>query len=390
MKLKNLSKKAIIIIASFSIIVLGVGCRSKISSAYYSTSKLEMIKKYLSSGYLYDINEVSEEEIADSIYANYVGGLENSATYYLGVDEFNQAKANSEGNYVGAGLKMTWEADGRSILITDIIPKSSADKAGLKVGDHIIAIDDIEVVSANQKEVLEKLSYTGENPVTYKIKKDSDGKEVEVSLTSTLVPLDDLSYEIIDKVGYIKLESIRTGTSDHLEEVLKKLESKKIKGIVLDVRELYTNNITEVGKVCDLFLDEGTAFKLKHGKSEMQRFEMTLGKYDQKVVLLTDSYTRGGAEALVSALQDVAFQMGTDTYGLAYVSELIALEDGSGLSVATGVLYDKYGGELSDKGIEPDEMVFMTEQEKVEYIEKGSISKENDSLLKKALEQFSS
>ena len=80
--------------------------------------------------------------------------------------------------------------------------------------------------------------------------------------------------------------------------------------------------------------------------------------------------------------------MGTDTYGLAYVSELISLEDGSGLSVATGLLYDKYGEALSDKGIEPDQMVFMTEAEKVEYIEKGSVSKENDSLLKKAMEQF--
>lgn len=389
MKRTNLSKKVIIIIASFSIIIVGIGCRSKGSSAYYSISKLEMIKKYLSSGYLYDMNEISDEEVADSIYANYVAGLKNPATYYLGVDEFNQAKASSEGNYVGVGLEMTWEADGRSILIADIIPNSSAQHAGLEVGDHIIAIDDIEVVSANQKEVLEKLSYTGEKPVTYKVKKASDGKEEVINLTATLVPLDDLSYEIMNQVGYIKIESIRNGTSEHLEKVLKELETKEVKGIILDVRELYTNNIAEVGKVCDLFLSEGTAFKLKHGDNEMQSFEMTVDKYDQKVVLLTDRYTRGGAEALVSALEDVAFQMGTDTGGLAYVSELVSLEDGSGLSVATGILYDKYGEQLSDKGIEPDEMVFMTEEEKVQYIEKGSVSQENDSLLKKALEQFS-
>lgn len=390
MKLTNLSKKAIIIIASFSIIGLGVGCQSKTNSTYYSSSKLEMIKKYLSSGYLYDINEISEEHIADSIYASYVNGLDNSATYYLGVDEFNQAKASSQGNYVGVGLQMTWEADGRSLLVTDIIPDSSAKQAGIEVGDHIIAIDDIEVVSANQKEVVEKLSYTGEEPITYKVKKASDGKEEEISLTASLVTLNDMNYEIMSEVGYIKLESIKDGTSEHLEKVLKELEAKKVKGIVLDIRELHTNNIAEVAEVCDLFLDEGIAFKLKHGENEIQNFEMTLGKYEQKIVLLTDRYTRGGAEALVSALKGIAYQMGTDTYGLVYVSELIPLEDGSGLSVATGILYDKYGEQLSDKGIEPDEMVFMTEEEKAQYIEKGSISKENDSLLKKALEQFSS
>ena len=370
-------------------VVLGVGCSSRNSSPYYSSSKLEIINKYLSSGYLYDIDEISEEEITDSIYTNYVSGLENSATYYLGTDEFKQAEATNEGNYLGVGLMMTWEADGRSILITEVIPKSPAAKAGLKAGDHIIAIDGIEVVGANQKEVLDKLAYTGEQSISYKIKRSTDEKEEIVNLAAALVELDDLEYEMIDQVGYIKLDSIRNGTSEHLGQVIKELEAQKVKGIILDVRELYTNNVDEVSKICDLFLDEGIAFKLKHGKSDIQGFEMSSGKYDQKVVLLTDRYTRGGAEAFVSAMQDVAVQMGTDTYGLAYVSELVALEDGSGLNVATGVLYDKYGKQLSDKGIEPDEMVFMTEQEKVEYIEKGSISKENDSLLKKALEQFS-
>ncbi len=389
MKPANLLKKVILITASLGMITLVVGCSSKSSSAYYSTSKLEMINKYLSSGYLYDIDEISEEEITDSIYTSYVSGLENSATYYLGTDEFKQAEATSQGNYLGVGLMMTWEADGRSVLITDVIPESPAAKAGLKAGDHIIAIDGIEVVGANQKEVLDKLAYTGEQSISYKIKRSADEKEEIINLTVALVPLDDLEYEMINQVGYIKLESIRNGTSEHLDQVIKEFEAQKIKGIILDVRELYTNNVDEVSKMCDLFLDEGIAFKLKHGKSDIQGFEMSSGKYDQKVVLLTDRYTRGGAEAFVSAMQDVAIQMGTDTYGLAYVSELVALEDGSGLNVATGVLYDKFGKQLSDKGIEPDEMVFMTEQEKVEYIEKGSISKENDSLLKKALEQFS-
>ena len=81
MKPANLLKKVILITASLGVITLVVGCSSKSSSAYYSTSKLEMINKYLSSGYLYDIDEISEEEIIHSIYTSYVSGLENSATY---------------------------------------------------------------------------------------------------------------------------------------------------------------------------------------------------------------------------------------------------------------------------------------------------------------------
>lgn len=388
MKSTNFFKKLVPTTAILLTLMLGVGCNTGNKNAYYSKSKMEMINKYLTSGYLYDIDKVDQEQIADSIYANYVGGLENQATYYLGVDEFKQAQASKEGNYLGVGLKMTWESDGHSILITEIIPGSPAEKAMLKVGDHVVAIDGIEVVSANEKEVVDKLAYTGEESIAYTVKRSNSNQEEIVELKAELVLLDDLNYEIKDQVGYIKLESIRNGTSAHLETIMKELDEKQVKGIILDLRELYTNNVKEVSKVSDLFLDKGIAFKLKQGKEELKSFEMTSGKYEKKVVVLTDRYTRGATEALVSALKDVAVQMGTDTYGLAYVSELISLEDGSGLSVATGLLYDKYGEALSDKGIEPDQMVFMTEAEKVEYIEKGSVSKENDSLLKKAMEQF--
>ena len=388
MKSTNYCKKIVPTTAILLTLMLGVGCNNENKNAYYSKSKMEVINKYLTSRYLYDVDSVDQEQIADSIYANYVGGLENQATYYLGVDEFKQAEAAEEGNYLGVGLKMTWESDGHSILITEIIPGSSAEKANLQVGDHIVAIDGIEVVSVNRKQVVDKLEYTGEKEITYKVKKKDGGQEEIVALKAELVLLDDLSYEIKDQVGYIKLESIRNGTSTHLETIMKELDEKQVKGIILDLRELYTNNVEEVSKISDLFLDKGIAFKLKQGKEKLKSYEMTSGKYEKKVVLLTDRYTGGVTEALVSALKDVAVQMGTDTYGLAYVSELIPLQDGSGLSVATGILYDKYGEALSDKGIEPDQMVFMTEAEKVEYIEKGSVSKENDSLLKKAMEQF--
>ena len=323
MKSANFLKKAIPTTAIILTLVVGVGCNARNKSAYYSTSKMDMISKYLSSGYLYDIDQIGQEDIADSIYGSYVSGLENSATYYLGVNEFKQAEASKEGNYLGVGLKMTWESDGRSILITEVIPDSPADKANLNAGDHVLAIDGIEVVSANEKEVLDKIAYTGDQTIEYKVKKDGTDIEEIIELKAEKVLLDDLKYEVKDQTGYIKIESIRNGTSTHLEKVVNELNAKKVKGIILDLRQLYTNNIEEVSQICDLFLDEGIAFKLKHGKDELKGYKMTEGKYEQEMVMLTDRYTRGGTEVLVSALKDVAMQMGTDTYGLAYVSEQI-------------------------------------------------------------------
>ncbi len=364
--------------------MLTIGCSQIGESKYYSQSKLQGLELLLKQGYLYDV-ELEKDQIADSIYKGYVGEIGNAATYYLDAEAFKQAKISNEGNYFGVGLRMIWENEGHSILVTDVIPNSSAEEANIKAGDHIIRIDDIEVIEANQEELLKKINASGQQAVSYTIK-GSDNQERTVLLAAEEIELNDFSYELIEDILYIDVDNVKTGMSQSLQDVLNKYE--KAKGIILDVRGIYTNNVEEISKLADLFLDEGTAFKVENKAKAMTDFLMKEGADRRPLVLLTDNETIGVTEALVNALSDRAVQVGSDTRGLAYVSEMIELEDGSGLCVATGILCDEFGVELPKKGLKPDIQVYMTTKEKLEYIREGKVSKKNDSVLVKALEQF--
>ncbi len=387
--MKISSNKITITFLSLILTLSFLGCRYQDinRTSYYSNEKVYMLNNCLNQGYLYDLEEVTDEQMLTSIYSNYVGMLENQATYYLDENMLKQAKIIEEGRYIGTGLQLVWETDGRSLIVTNVIEDSSADKAGVNIGERIISIDDIEINGATQLDILEKISYLGEETVNYQFKDDNTGELKNVLLSVTDLEIPDVTLKMYDNIGYLDIEHISDNTSSNIEAILIEMKEKLTKGIILDLRGVYTNNLTEVSKIADLFLEEGIAFKVKN-KENIDSFNMSTGSYEGQVVMITDGYTVAGTEALVSALKDIAIQVGSETNGLSYISEIIELGDGTGVQVATRIIYDKYGNELSTTGIEPDEQIFISEEETIEYMETGTISEENDSFIKVALNKF--
>ena len=186
---------------------------------------------------------------------------------------------------------------------------------------------------------------------------------------------------------YVDFETIKEGTSYKLEQILDAYHSQ-IKGLILDIRDLDTDHIEEIRRISDLFLDKEIAFKVQSKKEGMVSFETEDGSYDMKIVLITNKHTKGGAEALVLALQERAIQLGGNTGGDAYIKKLITFEDETGMWVAAGTINNRYGEELSKAGIEPDVRLYITEEEKLLMLEQGHISEEDDIYFQQALKQF--
>ena len=374
---------------SIGVAIMVSGCRNyKDTQNYYSEDKVALLNEYLQTGYLYDLEEVTEKQMSDSIYQNFVGMLDNPGTYYLNEESLEQLKVVNEGNYLGTGLELAWESSGKSIIVTGIIEGSEASNIGVKQGDHVTSIAGIKVTGANQQDIMEKIVYVGDEPIEYTIKDSKTNEERNVSLGVSKVDMPDITTDLKDNIGYIKVDSIRKGTSDNIGEAISDFESSNAEGIILDLRGTHTNNLDEVAKISDLFLEEGIAFKSKDSKDAITSFEMTPGAYNKEFVIITNGYTAAGAEALVTALKDECIHIGADTNGLAYTSEIIELGDGTGLNVATKIIYDKNDEQINEKGIKPDEAVFISEEEKIEIIETGVIAEENDSFIKTAIKKL--
>ena len=177
-------------------------------------------------------------------------------------------------------------------------------------------------------------------------------------------------------IGMLKISNLRK--SFGLTEVLK--------GIILDLRDLNTNNIQEVAAICDLFLDEGIAFKVKEKNNEIQVYTMNKGHIDASLCILVNISTKAGGEALALGLSERCIVVGSETAGMNYLRTLVSLGDGSGMSVASGIICDEYGNELNK--LEADERVYIGEDEKLEILEKGSVTREKDSFIKAAIRRL--
>lgn len=369
------------------ILVFGVAIifisKKEVINAYFSTVKLQFLTSYTSKHYLYDFEEQTGME---GIYSGYLQGLSNSATYYLNEDDLKAASVQMKGNYYGTGLSLMWNLDGHSLIVTDVVKNSPAEREGIQIGDHITMVDGIKVLPSNEQEILTKAFSNAREPIQFIIENDDGSKEIY--LIPEEVSVEDIILELIDNVMYIKLNTIKEGTSVHLKEMIDEIPTTSYKGIILDVRGLSTDNLEEICKISDLFIDSGIAFKEKSKGEHINIFTTEDGAYDADMAILMNGTTLGGAEALVLALKERATLYGSDTGGLLYTKKIISFEDGTGMSVASGKICDRYGKQLSEEGIEPDERLYLDEEEQINKLVNGYITRDEDSYLEAVLEKF--
>ena len=378
----KIKKVYIGIIFALAIVVVGIISERARFNQFFSPVKLRYINSYLQNNYLY---QVDEEEGLKSVYSGYVSGTENAVTYYLDEADFKAAKITEAGGYFGTGVVVMWSMDGQSFIVTEVIPNSSAEKAGIKVGDKIIKVNDKPVLLSNSSTLIKEAFSNQEKQVKYSIV--SGNSQMEVTLMPGETALSDIDYENIEDVLYIKINAIQQGTGAHIAKLIGE-QDQECKGIILDIRDLYSNNLEEISKICDLFLEKGIAFKVKAKNDKMTVYTMTPGATHYQLCLIVNNSTKAGAEALVLGLKDRSQIVGSDTKGLQYIRTLVALDDGSGVSVASGIVCDQYGENLPEEGVEPNERVYISEEEKEELLETGTIARSHDSFIKTALIHF--
>lgn len=352
----------------------------------FNQGKVNYIDKALK---MYSINEMEDENLIEGIYRGYVYGLDDPYTRYLTADEFNKQKEESVGNYVGTGIQFTWGITNQYIIVTDVIENSPAHKAGIKVGDKILEIDGTPAMASNEAEIYEKLIYSGSNPVHYTVVDNDETNQRDVTLKAELVEIELITSEILDnQIGYVLLDGLVAGTVEELGEHLDKLKAEGATQFIIDIRGTYSEHIEEVLKLCDMFLDKEDVFTVKNYKDETITYTTQDGKYSEPLVVLTSHYTQGALEAFVSAMQDTkrATIVGEKTMGNGTVQEKVALEDGSGLIITTGLIMTQKGEVIKDNGIKPDVLQNPVIEGTLELVTTGTLPKENDIVLQKGIE----
>lgn len=356
------------------------------TSSSYNKTKVKALSEVISSAY---IGESDDEDMVEGIYKGYVYGVGDGYTVYLDADAFSKEETEAKGNYLGTGIKFTWGITNQHLVVTDVIPNSPAERAGIVVGDKIFEIDGIKAMGSNDTKIYEKLVYSGSNPVNYVIKNNDETEMKEVELVADVVEINLIDAKLLeDGIGYIELSGLVDGTSAGLQEAVDRLVGEGAKKLVLDLRGVYSDNSEAVKDLCSLFIDNQEVFSVENKDHTITAYKTGKSVYDIPLAVLTNTYTEGVLEAFPAAVK--AYNRGTvvgeKTKGNGTTHVRVPLGDGSGLSITTGVVLDAEGNQIKDEGVTPDLVQKTITENTLELVTTGILKLENDVVLQKAIE----
>lgn len=305
------------------------------------------------------VDQESDRKLMDSAIRGMVSSLDPHSAY-LDSEEFEETRLSTMGSYPGVGIEVT--ADGSVVKIVSAIQGSPADRAGLRAGDEIVAIDG-KGVGSDVNGAIEHMRGVSGSTVTLTIHRAGVQRLMSFPLRRANVEVHSVSYQSLQPgYGYVRIEDFSDTTPNELTTAISKLQRNNpggLQGLVLDLRD-NPGGVLESGvAVADDFLNSGVILTAQ-GRTPDARFEMDASPGDlmngAPIVVLVNSGTASAAEIVSAALKDHgrALLIGHRTYGKGTVQTVIPLQFGGAVKLTTSRYFTPAGGSVQGKGIMPD------------------------------------
>lgn len=311
--------------------------------------------------------------------------LDDPYTRFMSPEEFKVLTTQTSGQLSGIGIRLEQSESTNAITIVKLLPNAPALKAGLKVGDRILAIDDNRTDVMDLKTVSNLIR--GEIDTTVKLRISRAGQDpFDMDITRDVIELPTVHTKIKqegnNRIGYIRLVEFSAHASEQMKTAIKELEAQNVDGFVLDLRGNPGGLLNASIEIAEMWLNRGFIVHTidRQGKQDdILAHPTALTK--RPLVVLVDRDSASSSEILAGALQDNhrATVIGTSTFGKALVQSVHKLSDGSGIAITVSQYFTPKGTDISHKGITPDIPVRLTpEQSQTLYSDPSQLATFND------------
>lgn len=277
---------------------------------------------------------------------------------YIPASGVTEANEELQGNFEGIGVEFNLFKDTVNIIF--VIPDGPSEKAGLRIGDKIVKVNDSSVVSKTLpiQDIRRMIRGKAGSDVKLSILRDSKPQTIAVTRGRIPLPAVDAVYMTDATTGYLKLNKFSQNTYREFMAGMEKLQKLGMQKLILDLRGNGGGYVNEAVNIADEFLDgkklivytQGTNIEKKEYKASKE------GVFETgKLVVLVDELSASASEILAGALQDWdrATIVGRRTFGKGLVQEQYSLSDGSAIRLTIARYYTQSGRSIQrpyDKG----------------------------------------
>ena len=307
---------------------------------------------------LYFYDEVDDEKLANGIYAGLMEGLDDKYTGYYTKEEYQDLQISAKQNYYGIGAMLSQDRDSMQVTITHVYEGSPAEAAGLKNGDVITLVEDLESVSMELSDLVTHIRGEEGTTVHLQVYREGEPDYLEFDVKRANIDLPTVSHRMLDdRIGYIRIVEFGEPTVEQFESAANELRAGGMRALVLDVRDNPGGMLTSVTEILDDFLPEGTLVYMQNKQGERQDYTSSAERmFDCPVAVLINGNSASASEILAGAVRDFEYGklIGTKTYGKGVVQTIIGLEDGDAIKLTTAKYFTPKGENIHGTGIEPD------------------------------------
>ena len=317
---------------------------------------LEKIKKEY-------VDDVDQSEAIDSAINGVLQSLDPYSAY-MSPELFENMQTDTQGKFGGLGIEIGMESG--VVKVISPIDDTPAAKAGIKAGDYIVKIGKTQVQGKSLMEAVKLMRGPVGTPIELTIRRKGEKKALIKKVVREIIVVKSVEAKLLkNKIGYLRLKSFNSNSSDQLIKKIDIFENKeKANGYILDLRNNPGGLLTQAINIADFFLDDGEIVSTKGRKVfENRRFFAKKGdKLNGKpLIVMINNGSASASEIVAGALKDHkrAIILGEKTYGKGSVQSIIPLSDGGGMRLTVSKYYLPSGESISEIGVEPD--IFVEE-----------------------------
>jgi carboxyl-terminal processing protease len=306
------------------------------------------------------IEPVSERQLMDNAVRGMLAELDPHSQY-LDPREYNEIRISTSGTFTGIGLEVQAEA-GR-IMVVSPIEGTPADRAGIRAGDTILAIDGMVVDQHNVSQTIALMRGPAGSRVRLSVARDGQPEPLAFDLQRSAVEVHSVRSHLLDSgFGYARITRFTDTTAKDLRRAIAELNRQTadgLRGLVLDLRDNPGGVVDAAVEVADSFLDHGLIVTAS-GRTRDATFRHEAVPGDllagAPLVVLVNGGSASASEIVAGALQENhrATIAGTRTFGKGSVQTVIPLSEGSAIKLTTARYFTPSGASIQGLGIAPD------------------------------------